>query len=1587
MTPAEAARRELARRELARRELERREREMLPLPRASAAPVTFADPQEVEAAAREVQRTTAEERITKLYDMPSDASSIEAEQREAERVRAEQERKRSRVGMPGVEGPVQLPEEGVFRPSRIETVETFTPFPVEGQGVLLDPPEPEVVAEADLPAPFDPITMQPTLRRMYRDPATGTYTVPTLEQEFRETFALQTERGEAGLRDRQQQLADEERRVRLAIEAGEPVPLTDRIVYSPVARVLTRPQEGKGIVETELASVLRSALSWGSAAAAEGYFRGLGYEVDERGMPVDPNDWAYEVAKVRERLGIPAVVNPLGGLVEAIDFYGARAGLDEESIQTLQNVADSIPQLAMPLPGVATESQTRKVTTFDPEGRRRVEDIEVPDFFEDPRGFLEAEALRITQNVAKGRTWGDEYLDTPAVRDYYAYATGDADNAYIAGMVPEIIIPGPEILAGGVGYVVGAATDLARLARVAKPLVKAGLQADNAHATLRAAKAAGRTGDDLVPLQRAADESMARFTELLDASQDYDPSLLRKVAGKSADKVFGPDSAQASAVRAALKEADAGDTLTDVTATLRRTVGDEGAARIVRLTSRNLPADYVPLTDTISVPRRALKGAQAALKEHRATAFVKTAPEILDDLYGIARRLPEGPVKQQVLRTYVAARRSQDAAETMGRGYSALDRGVRRQVQQAVRAAGRELGEADPRTFARAFDQRPPRDLPIGNTELAQDLAKYDSWQDVPAQLRRRATDAYDMQYPQKFAKGARSNADLTRAQMYFRTAETGLRGLAQRGLLRSKLLDGPRMRQFLARYGRLQTETKAAADIGREIELAGRTSLRTMRAKLLRMVNKHGNVEDAVDELLVSELSQAGESPSQAWEALWSALYGDTVKDDLIEKVLQDRALPMDRLGGRITEYPTVETARAIDRRYSDLEGVLPGITPDMAAGAERVGLGGIVTPNIENAMLRVVFENGLRKNIAREKRITGALQTAVEELPLSLNFARNQAGTLADRLQRLLPIPSRGAVLDVEGAPQLGNRIQVYDRAAGIVEKELGDASEALVTVLDDVPVRQRADVAKMAGDAADFVFGTGRRNLFQRLQYGYIVPNLPVQVGRMLQMAVVPMVTIGARNTLQAFDRAGQKALSALTRRRVLGGGITTPDGVYYSPKLLDDLADEYGLGITQLETERVGSLASDMTRDARRAARAAQGPGAKAVQGALEVGDPFSRGFFLRVAESAELNFRKSVFEMALARGDTPQQAADLARRSQFDYTEVPDAVRNFAGRFLGESSAIYRAGAEGLAALAKNPRRAARVLRAMRAKAETQDPYNIHGDKALKSLGIVQKDEDEVYYLPEMPFLRPAEAAIGTVRAADKLMDDLRFATEQSSTVLGAVEGVTPTLEAAVRAGGEVVAPAIMAAYDRFQGGEEYQTTGVPEAEPMSDEKAFWAAMVLAQNRDPQHDNGAWDTFLRYMPAERIAPPSGMGSEDVPGAWKQQPPDGIPHVLHDVIDGRAVYFALKPTPEALRNIRVMRTLDALDLDRALPFYALLNEQEGTTPPLRVYTEGRTPDTLQEAALQTILPSEQVIPERAIERQAATVRDIREDIEVQ
>ena len=129
----------------------------------------------------------------------------------------------------------------------------------------------------------------------------------------------------------------------------------------------------------------------------------------------------------------------------------------------------------------------------------------------------------------------------------------------------------------------------------------------------------------------------------------------------------------------------------------------------------------------------------------------------------------------------------------------------------------------------------------------------------MPADLRRAVIDTYDVGVAPKLAKGARLTRDTTRAQLYFKSVEQGLARP-----LRSRILDSPAMRRVLARFGDLETETAAAANIAREIQVAGKQALRTLKAKLDKRIELHGDFNKALEELLVEELTAAGETPTE---------------------------------------------------------------------------------------------------------------------------------------------------------------------------------------------------------------------------------------------------------------------------------------------------------------------------------------------------------------------------------------------------------------------------------------------------------------------------------------------------------------------------------------------------------------------------------------------------------------------------------------------------------------------------------------------------------------------------------------------------
>jgi len=207
--------------------------------------------------------------------------------------------------------------------------------------------------------------------------------------------------------------------------------------------------------------------------------------------------------------------------------------------------------------------------------------------------------------------------------------------------------------------------------------------------------------------------------------------------------------------------------------------------------------------------------------------------------------------------------------------------------------------------------------------------------------------------------------------------------------------------------------------------------------------------------------------------------------------------------------------------------------------------------------------------------------------------------------------------------------------------------------------------------------------------------------------------------------------------------------------------------------------------------------------------------------------------------------------------------------------------------------------------------------------------------------------------------------------------------------AVAQVAGEVVLPGAFEAYDRFQKGEAYKSQDVPDAEPLSDEKMYWAMALAANARDPYHEtNGAWAALTSVFPHKQIDPPAGLADPSDPTgkAWLAQPPEGVPHILWEPAPGELPrYYAFEPTEETLRRIRLLRTATADGLGTlgitplASTFIASPTDPEAD----QVYLEGRLPETPAEAVTQQFLSP--VGDRRAAQvQQRQLMKEIREDI---
>jgi hypothetical protein len=1377
-----------------------------PAPPALQAPPEFPAPGEAAAARREAIAEEAQARLEARSPFIAEGERP----RERVQIPAEVAREKAPTRLLTAEGkPVS--EAGSLPFVSVTELER-APIYQQPEGALLYTPEGLAAEQMRYPAPLAEAQPQ-RIAAMQRTPE-GVREAEPLQQlgeAFKRQRLYTEEQARAEGISYAQDLADLERRVK----AGEDVPFYDRAKVA-LSGIGMQAEPGGAIVESPMAALLRGGLGTLEALAAEGYFRGLGYEVDEAGRPVDPSDLGYAIARAREDLGLPAVVAPLEPLAEAIKPVATRLGVDAA---TIDHLARSVPQLALPLPGVATRSMDRAVTTFDPQGNRRVDTLEVPAPWDDWEGFKAAETRRLAQNIASGRSLGDEFLDAPDVAAWYDQTWGNPDAAWYAGTVGGLFMPaGPGLAlkgAKGVAKGVGrAATPAARAATAAA--IKA------AEAVQSASPAASRAGRIAQAAALGATGALADVAAAVTPGAVADGRIVRTVARNVLDRAPISPAAREAAARAIQPTSQ---TTVDVLADIRSAMGlSDDFKRVAQQVIRQVPDDLVMVTDRVAVPR-------AQANQVRKAIASRVASELKKPWH--ARRL------------------------------------------SALEGAERDA-------FVEALRQR-------AAVAVAPEVARH-----------------------------AR---DLTAAQVW-------MRGL---GRALPEALDSLPMRRLLATAGALalDAETVSIAKTRQLIQGGARSALRVLGDELADSARKLGSVDEAIDRLLVDKTPEL--QPAQRWEKVLGALYGEDRAKAVLAAAQQRGLIPA---ADSIDFNPTQAQLRAIDA--------------DLAKAGALPSVGGILparwfAPDFQKGALKVMLDEGLRKTIAKAGR---QYQQLVDAVPALTSYAVE--APLGD-LVKALPIDA--GLLRRVGLSRRAPAA-VYDVRQSHAEKVIADNGEEFAALLEAVSPRMRISAEQLVRDSAEYLLGGVARNVQRNAKYGYVLPNLPFLSYRLMSVPIVSLTTIGQQATVGAADR--------LLKRRLFGGGLTTPEGIAYTGQQLAELGARYGIGYGAVSAERIGTLADDLLREARRVSAEARGPGADAVRKALEEVNPLARSFWTRTAEAVDVSYRQAVFEAQLLAGRTPAEAADVARRSLLDYDEVPDFLRDGIARYMATAAGNWALATEAVRALMNNPQAATAAAKALQAQTRAQDPWGLHGDRGLRSLGILETD-DGAFYGPEAPMFGAVETALGTVRRADELAGELRRQIDLArqddapATVVEAGARITRTLA-------DEALPAVVALADaaaKGAGGE-----GLEGPSRATAEGQFWQAAMLAHHLDQDRSTGAWDQFLRIAKPIEVPPPKGLEHPRIPGAWRAVPPGGQPHLLwgRDE-DGLPVYKVFAPSEAGQRNLELIRRATPEALQGALPLGAALLQGasigEPGEAPEAIYGAPAAPGSLLGAAAAATL----------------------------
>ncbi len=1289
----------------------------------------------------------------------------------------------------------------------------------------------------------------------------------------------------------------------------------------------------------EQAEQLRSEAFKALTESDEGYLASLRTYMDKNRQAeqvllnapdVDTTDPGYKLASLRSALRVPsAFTHPY------------------------------LQGLAIPLPGQARVAQPRTAYDVDPEGRRTASDVEVPSFLEDPAGFAQAETVRLARNISAGRTIGDEYRDLPLLSGYYDAVWGDPDAAYYVGLAGEASLPiGPGFVYRGVKPVV---TGTAGAAAAAAPKAVRSLVQDVKAVGEAAARTTMRevgVSDTLLdaakvsaPFQRAraaavqAAEVTGDYTRAVyRASQGKtDPLIIRKVTERVL-KAAGVEPELAAKAVAALRPtvSNWGDAFEDVVKGLSRPAAEgqpgvrisgvsaEQLENIQRGLKLGVPDDFVMITEDIAAPRsianRLKEGANAFVRSQIARDQSSKAAFVGRVVARYTEQL------SPALRSALAQQAARLEALTDAREIARLDK----QIVLALQQVAKTVPDAKKADVVGNFRTKPMNEIKQTLPEVLRSEIPVNVrvFADLEPSTKKRLVEALKETWVVKNAGGlARNTMDVGAMQIYL---DRSIKGISS--LLDFKLLNTPFTRNMLALFGgKLDDTTKFSVDMANAIRRAGRGRTRKLVGMLeeqIRDVNTvlkaalkergtfspkgqalkarldAGESAAVAVEMLAARAGRvSGIAPRQMWEQVFSTMFNPKLNRRVLADVLDDAGF-----ADKLDLYPTVASINAIARAAQELPAIRwAGRTVPFSDDALKHLLAAMLEGPVRDAAARGI----ITRELSRKMNLTPYIQKMMSDNSADLTtliFDPAVQAKVAEESRQL------GLIFPVERPLGTTRLLSGVDTE---FEKVIADGGGEFLEVLNYVAPQHRPGLLELFTQAASYLAQQGQMGIRQAAKYGYAIPNIPFLAYKGLEAPFVAASQVGiataAKGLANVASDTVRYAKNALGRRNTTGGGLTTVDGVYYTPSDLAKLAEQEGLGYTAVESERVSLALTDMLSDLKRRL------GTRGDK-LLDTLNPVTKTFWIRTAEAMERSFRTGVFEARLAMGDTVRAAGEAARKSLFDYDEVPELLRaGVLPQIFQGAAGSYKITSEMALLALKNPRAMGKYMRALDINRKNQDPLGLEGDAALLNLRIPGTN----LYQPV-----PGSAVIGRTVIAARHADNLVAGMRAARKAVAAKDPYTAMSEVGILAGLPFVYTVVDAAigpvldsFEAFEGADPYPTAG--QARDVSDEKIFWAAALYAVNQDPTGLDGAYEDFRRFYDVKTVQPPPERAHPQMPKYWAERP-EGMPYVFRGRTApternpaGLPIYEGIEMGPVGKRNLGIVRAIDPADLRRFFP----------------------------------------------------------------